>query len=356
MSAESESRELLGDILAVRPAAMTPAAAARETARLFGVEGALVPLRSERDQNFRVDTASGATFILKLSHPAEDARATALQSAVLRHLAAVDPALPVPRVVPTLDGGSEGMMQVPGEAPRIVRLLTFLPGTLLHEIAAGTELLFALGAAAGRLDRALQGLESDARQQDLLWNMAQFQRLEPMLEQLAGDPIHDPIAATFADYRSLAMPALGRLRRGFIHNDLNPHNVLVNGDTPRVTGILDFGDMVHGPLVWEAAIAAAYHVGEGADPLGGVAACIAGYHSALPLTGEEVALLPVFIAARLAMSVLITDWRARREPDNAAYILRNNPASRRGLARLAEIGREAAAEIIARRCGRALAA
>ena len=47
------------------------------------------------------------------------------------------------------------------------------------------------------------------------------------------------------------------------------------------------------------------------------------------------------MATRQAMTVLITEWRARSHPDNAAYILRHNPAARRGLVLLDDAGRAA---------------
>ena len=38
----------------------------------FGVASSLKPLAGERDQNFRVDTAAGQRFLLKISDPADD--------------------------------------------------------------------------------------------------------------------------------------------------------------------------------------------------------------------------------------------------------------------------------------------
>jgi Ser/Thr protein kinase RdoA (MazF antagonist) len=58
---------------------------------------------------------------------------------------------------------------------------------------------------------------------------------------------------------------------------------------------------------------------------------VAGYTSLLPLEAEELALLPDLIRLRHATTLAITSWRARKYPENAAYILRNAAASRRGL-------------------------
>ena len=56
-----------------------------------------------------------------------------------------------------------------------------------------------------------------------------------------------------------------------------------------MAGLLDFGDMHHGLLVAEPAIAAAYALLGEADPLAAMAAVVSGYHAALPLEEAEIA-------------------------------------------------------------------
>ncbi len=55
------------------------------------------------------------------------------------------------------------------------------------------------------------------------------------------------------------LPRLGSVRAQVIHNDYHLYNVLVAPDDhERIVGIIDFGDMVHAPLVGELATAAAF--------------------------------------------------------------------------------------------------
>ena len=42
----------------------------------FGLTGTLAPLTSERDQNFRLTTAEGLTYVLKIANAAEPAEVT----------------------------------------------------------------------------------------------------------------------------------------------------------------------------------------------------------------------------------------------------------------------------------------
>ena len=124
-----------------------------------------------------------------------------------------------------------------------------------------------------------------------------------------------------------------------IHNDLNASNVLVSDEKhPVVTGIVDFGDMVHGPLVCDVAVAAAYQLGTGADPLADAISFVEAYHRVNPLTPDELALLFDLTRARLVTTLIVTSWRASRYPDNRDYILRNAHVAASQLGSLTELG------------------
>ena len=96
---------------------------------------------------------------------------------------------------------------------------------------------------------------------------------------------------------------------------------------PRVvSGLLDFGDMHEGLLVAEPAIAAAYALLGEEDPLAAMAAVLSGYHAALPLTEEEIALFPALVGARLAVSVIVSARRARADRSDPYASVSEAPA------------------------------
>ncbi len=78
---------------------------------------------------------------------------------------------------------------------------------------------------------------------------------------------------------------------------MNLDNVLYGGDL-RVSGIVDFGDMTHAPLVCDLAVADVLHGRD--DAIEAADAMIGGYVSVTPLEDEEAALLADLVAARLA--------------------------------------------------------
>lgn len=77
----------MNDMLKTTPDFSIDTAAAL-LAEHYGLSGTLSPLASERDQNFKVETAEG-TFILKIVNAAEPEVESDFQTALLAHLGAM---------------------------------------------------------------------------------------------------------------------------------------------------------------------------------------------------------------------------------------------------------------------------
>ncbi|WP_327123882.1 phosphotransferase [Nitrincola sp. A-D6] len=119
-----------------------------------------------------------------------------------------------------------------------------------------------------------------------------------------------------------------------IHNDLNPHNVLVDESGTRITGIIDFGDALYAPRVNNLATALSYQLVDESDPLRRVGPFLNAYLAQQPLSDTELSLLADLVATRLCLTLTISSWRAQLYPDNRDYILRNLPHAGRSLMRL----------------------
>jgi len=319
----------------------------------YGLTGELVALTGERDRNYRLQSADdGARYMLKVSHPAESELVADFQTQALRHIAAIDPGLPVQRVVPTLDG-TPSFVADPGDGrPRVVRLFSFLPGLPMPDAPRSTAQCVNLARTLARLDRALQSFDHPAGALDLPWDVQRADSVRGLLVHIA-DPQRRALAVHALDrFERLAKPLLPTLRTQPIHNDFNIYNVLVDpADTDRIAGVLDFGDMVRAPLIDDLAVAASYQLGADGDPLDCIVPFVAAYHAVLPLQRAEVDLLFTLMTARLTMVVAISGWRAARYPENAAYLLRNNPLSWARLVACEQVGNDAATAALRRACG-----
>jgi Ser/Thr protein kinase RdoA (MazF antagonist) len=321
----------LGSSLTTPPPVLSPDQALDLARRHFGLTGQLSPLTSERDLNFRLTTDKGS-FVLKLANPAEPAAVTDFQTQALLHLSTTD--LPIQRVVPTLTGAAQA------ETPHgILRLLTWLDGQPQHQTPRSPAQARAMGTITARLSLGLQGFHHQAATHVLQWDIKHAASLRPLLPAIAPDL--RPLAQAALDrFEGVIAPHLPALRSQIVHNDLNPHNVLVDpADPARITGILDFGDMVETPLICDAAVAASYQV-DPAQPWASLNAFAQGFHAVLPLTPLEARLLPALAATRMLTTLAIASARAARYPENAAYILRNVPAAAAALRALSDAPRQ----------------
>jgi Ser/Thr protein kinase RdoA (MazF antagonist) len=300
----------------------------------FGLEGTFDPLPGERDQNLRLTVPGVRRFVVKISNPAEDPSVVDFQDAALRHIAAADPGLPVPRPVPAADGRSVIRVDDGTGAERTLRVLTYLEGVPLHRVPPSPAQHAALGRIAGRLLSALEGLRHPADGHVLLWDLA---RAADVRGRLASVDVtrRGRIARILDRFADEIAPRLDALPWQVAHNDFNPHNLLVAVDDPdRVAGVIDFGDMVRTARIADVAVAASYLLRH-PDGVGAAATFLRALEGEVALLAEERALLPDLMATRLAVAVTISEWRAARRPDQRDYILRNHPGAILGLDRLA---------------------
>ncbi|WP_307140211.1 phosphotransferase [Pseudoroseomonas cervicalis] len=308
----------------------------------FGLAAEATPLAGERDRNIHLRAADGREYALRVINPAEPAEVSDFQSRALLHLAEAAPDLPVPRLHAPLSGDAPEALWTPagGGAPCRVRLLDYLPGRPLHLAAPSPAQRAALGAMLARLDLAFAGYRHAAEGHELMWDIQRALKLRPLVAHLPGPDDRALAESVLERFERHALPLLPGLRPQVIHNDFNPHNILTDPeDDRRITGIIDFGDMVRAPMVQDLATAAAYQVAAEGHPLEGPAQLARAYHALCPLWPEEVEILADLIATRLAVAVTISGWRAAKQPENAPYILRNYPRSLSGLRRLGALSR-----------------
>lgn len=322
---------------------LAPAEVQALVARLYGIDGHVKSLASERDQNCAIESADGTRYVFKISNPSEPVALVDFQIAALEHIARTSPSQPVPRVVRTLDGAARDTVVLADGARTTVRMLTYLEGVQIRETPRTAAQRMAMGKGLAELNLALQGFTHPAATHDLLWNVSAAHRLTAQLDSLVEGPRRALARSFMARFTEHVLPRLASLRAQVIHNDYHLYNVLVAPDDPaRITGIIDFGDMLHAPLVGEVATAAAFHMTGSADPFEGAAQFVGAYQAVLPLTEPEQDIVADLMATRHLITALISEWRALRYPENRAYIMRHNPAAWEALSQMADLSRHEA--------------
>jgi 4-aminobutyrate aminotransferase-like enzyme/Ser/Thr protein kinase RdoA (MazF antagonist) len=297
-------------------------AAARLAADLFGVDGDVTSLGSERDQNFRVTDARGDAFVLKISNADEDPSVVEMENETVLHIARTDPTLPVPRLVPTREGEvttwTTSIDPSGTERRHLVRMITFLDGHLVQAGELSDPALEAFGRTVAGLGRALRGFFHPAARRKLLWDVRHALELRPLVAEIDDPGRRALVERTLDRYEEHVAPVFERLRAQVIHGDVTLDNALVD-EAGNVSGIVDFGDMSHTALVVDlSSLLEALMEREDAFEAG--AHVVHGYRSVTPLEDEELELLPYLLAARTATSVTMAAWRLVRFPENEAYI------------------------------------
>ena len=311
-----------GDVLQAPPPRFDLAEAAAIADDLFGVRGIATPLVSERDQNFRIAAADGTGWVLKISNSGERAAVVEMEVGVVRHVAAVDPALPVAVPSETRDGAPWGRVPGADGTSHYVRLLPLMPGANGTATQLSREAIRDFGAVSARLGRATRGYFHPAAGRPILWDVKHLADLRPHLPLIADRRRRGLVEAILDRFEAVVQPALAGFRAQVIHNDLTFDNTLLGADD-RVSGIIDFGDMAHTALVVDLVAALVALLGGRDDPadlFAAAEAALAGYSSVTPLEDEEAAHLGDLVAARLAQTTLISAWRVRIYPENAAYL------------------------------------
>jgi 4-aminobutyrate aminotransferase-like enzyme/Ser/Thr protein kinase RdoA (MazF antagonist) len=289
---------------------------------LYGLDGAVATLPSERDQNFLIRCKSGERFVLKIANAIDEFAILEAQNQVMRHVARYENLLP--NIVSSLRGEQIETAVASGGGTHFVRLVTYLPGTPMGTVKRhGPELMFDLGQKLGRFDQALQRFDHPALHRDFYWDFANGLRIiRENLKLVKDQKLRNVVEALTENFVKSTDPLLPELRRSVIYNDANDFNILLGGRediysrNQSVTGFIDLGDMVYGTTVGDLAIAIAYAILDKPQPLAAAAEIVKGFHSVFPLAEEELGALFGLVTLRLCMSVCIAAEQQKNQPDN----------------------------------------
>ena len=310
-------------------------------ARRYGLEGNFQSLSSERDQNFRVETNSGTRYVFKIANKDESSEVADFQIGALQHIARQDPSLPVPRIIPDVDGQPFCKVRFADDNEHIVYALSYLEGTPLSDIECGIDSATRkrFGALMANVDIALRGYFHPAAEQQHPWNIETCTRLRCLTHLIDNDEDRSEIDEFFAHMGEVVLPRLRSLRRQVIHQDAHTDNVLVdpNGKM-EITGLIDFGDLLYGTLVAEVAVACDSVPHETRDWVSPASDIVAGYDAVLPLEEDEVDLIFDLVSARNALTATVVAARAALTPQQPAHIDSTQPFIHR-LRQLRQIGR-----------------
>lgn len=291
-------------------------------------------LPSDRDQNYLLTGADGR-HVLKVCAFGESPAVMRQQHQALEAVRVQAPELASARSVATRHGEVFASLTV-GSRQHLARVLTFVEGVPLAEVNPHTdELRHSVGAVVAQVGAAIARVAVDPPSAEFAWDLTRGDATIAARLGHVTDPARRALVERAQAAFAAALASHGRaLPVVTLHNDANDHNVLVSAVRPgrdaartrRAIGLIDFGDMVAGPRVFEVAIAAAYASVSAPDPLAASAAVVAGYHATTPLSASEIACVWPALRARLSLSVCVAATQRRAEPDHAYLAVSEAPA------------------------------
>ena len=295
----------------------------------YGFRASLVPLAGEYDLNFAVYKGDAPTHVLKVMRPGCERSFVEMQCEALDHIAKVDPGLVVPHVERTRNGHLFVTANDQQGVERLIWLVTILPGRLYGEVRPQPlSLVREVGITLARLDRALEGLDHPVLNRELKWDMRRSAWVRDHIDLIDGERRRSLVRDIVAAFENEHLGQLNKFSVTAIHNDANDYNLLVETSTEgsRLSGIIDFGDMIAAPPVVELAVAGAYVVLGQERPIAALAELVAGYNAIRPLSEEEIALVYPLVRTRLAVSVTNAALSKLEKPDDPYVTISERPA------------------------------
>ena len=285
----------------------------------YGLQVSVRELNGYDELNYLLTAVSGTMYICKIATEEHGRAFLDAQVKILGHLAASPVASGFQECLKNSDG--EWITEVViGQRHYYLRILTWLEGKFWIELSAFTDgLLCSLGAFLGGMDKALAGFSHPAMHRCYEWDVSTAADAEPGLVYIK-DHERRRIASYFLlQFRMVVLPEIKNLRKAYIHGDANDYNVLVTSG--KVSGLIDFGDMVYSSLVNNLAVACTYAMFSQDDVLHAASLVVKGYHENYPLTASELSLLYYLISARLCISVTRSAYQASLGSSNEHHFI-----------------------------------
>jgi Ser/Thr protein kinase RdoA (MazF antagonist) len=279
----------------------------------WGIRGTSRPLSGERDQNTRVCTPDDRCYVLKVSSPIEDPILVDFQVQAMLHLEQADPTIPVPRVQRALDGAIVKTLRS-NEGEHVVRLLSWVDGVPLEDAApCSPGVITQIGSLQGRMCKAFAGFRHAGGAHFMPWNILNgLVTSHELRTRYLRDGLAERCSPALQRLENESLPRMRALPVQTIHNDGHWGNVLCDPAAPgTITGVIDFGDQIEGPLVVDLATSMASILERSQDPLEAAAALLRGFELHVTLPDEQRELLYDATLARAIMIVQLLEFRAQ---------------------------------------------
>ena len=284
---------------------------------------ALKKLEGYDNNNYKVTTQDGS-FIFK-TYPYSEATwdLVIAENEVLDQLQQKQPNL-IPKPICFSDGKFQRVIKIENKK-KICRILTFLEGSFLGEVAHTTSLFVSFGKFLANFNQATFKIKNYVyASRTWEWDLQHVLLNKKKLPYIKSHADRNLVAYFFQQFEEHVTPLDDQLRKGIIHNDANEWNLLVQNG--RISGIIDFGDLAYSYLINELAVAITYACYDKEHPVSWAVIIVKAYHAVFSLEEKEIQILYYLIAARLCISVCNSAYSRKLQPENEYISVSEKPA------------------------------
>lgn len=297
-------------------------------AELYGIDCDLSILYGEIDQNYRLSAKDGQEFLVKVSPENTDPSYLQMQIAITDHIIQKVQDIQIPETISTLSG--ERYIEInPGTGNAFLRIQKWIPGKLMSECnPVSKHTLYSIGSGLGKINSILESFDLPFENSQIKWAPT-FLTPENIDIEVFDKDLKAAIETQLSLFKSNASPRLNELRKSWIYQDANDHNLILGlNDTGafELTGIIDFGDAVYSHTINDLAVAIAYCVMGKKDPLYAACEIVKGYNQEFKLEESELEVLYYLVSARLILSLYYASVNASTIQDNEYLQVSTRPA------------------------------
>jgi hydroxylysine kinase len=290
----------------------------------YGVTGAFKTLAGERDQNLSVTTEHGVKYIFKIAGAEELDESVDFQIKALLHLEAKDPGLSVPRQVRNKAGQSYSLLNDENGRLHLARLLSYVEGIPISEFDhLPLDAIREVGRITGRLCAGLSDFSHPSANHFMPWDsLNEIIFTDELRQKYTPDDFKQLAEEHLQRLQAYSMPKLLALPRQVIHNDGHSGNIMCAPDKPAtVTGIIDFGDLIAGPVIVDLAVSLNSMMCHNSDILSTTSAMLEGYRQYVTIPDKQLELLYDALAVRSILNVQLLNYRSIHHAQDEQKIL-----------------------------------
>ncbi len=270
----------------------------------YGIKGNATRLDGELDLNFKI-SANDSQYFLKIYNQSIDIEFAKFQENIFKKLDKTLEKKVYPKQLLNTKGNAISSYCDKNNRKRFFRLNSWIDGRLWSKVNPITNTLRKkLGRSAGKLTKSLESLKIIDNNYNTDWDLAKSLWTVNYLK-LFNTKKKLKVIQYFQDCFLNDLASYQTLRKSFIHNDINDHNIIISKKliNPDVKGIIDFGDTLKSQTINDLAVTCTYAIMNCTNPLSSAISVVRGYNENYKLFDNELYHLYDLIGMRLVVSL-----------------------------------------------------